>query len=58
VGHLFPAAAAIGFGLAERNFFTFKNFSNILYYATTYALLAAERPSSSSPEASTFRSAS
>jgi ribose transport system permease protein len=31
----------IAFGLAERNFFTFKNFSNILYYTTTYALLAA-----------------
>jgi ribose transport system permease protein len=31
----------IGFSLAERNFFAFKNFSNILYYSTTYALLAA-----------------
>jgi len=31
----------LGFGLLERNFFTFRNFSNILYYATVYALLAA-----------------
>ncbi len=31
----------IGFSFLERNFFAFKNFSNILYYATIYALLAA-----------------
>ena len=31
----------IGFSLVERNFFALKNFSNILYYSTTYALLAA-----------------
>jgi ribose/xylose/arabinose/galactoside ABC-type transport system permease subunit len=38
---LFLLLLLLGFGFLERNFFTFKNFSNILYYATTYALLAA-----------------
>ena len=38
---LFLLLMLIAFGLAERNFFAFKNFSNILYYSTTYALLAA-----------------
>jgi ribose/xylose/arabinose/galactoside ABC-type transport system permease subunit len=38
---LFLLLLLIGFSLAERNFFAFKNFSNILYYATVYALLAA-----------------
>ena len=30
----------VGFGLMGRNFFAVKNFSNILYYATIYLLLA------------------
>ncbi len=38
---LFMLLLLIGFSLAERRFFAFKNFSNILYYSTTYALLAA-----------------
>jgi ribose transport system permease protein len=31
----------IGFSFLERNFLSFRNFSNIFYYATIYALLAA-----------------
>jgi ribose/xylose/arabinose/galactoside ABC-type transport system permease subunit len=31
----------IAFSIVGRNFFSVKNFSNILYFATTYALLAA-----------------
>jgi ribose/xylose/arabinose/galactoside ABC-type transport system permease subunit len=38
---LFLLLLLVGFSLLERNFFSFKNYSNILYYATTYALLAA-----------------
>ncbi len=38
---LFLLLLMIGFSFLERNFFAFKNFSNILYYATVYALLAA-----------------
>jgi ribose/xylose/arabinose/galactoside ABC-type transport system permease subunit len=38
---LFLLLLLIGFSFLERNFFSFKNYSNILYYATTYALLAA-----------------
>lgn len=37
----FLLAMLIVFSLVGRNFFAFKNFSNILYFATTYALLAA-----------------
>jgi ribose transport system permease protein len=38
---IFLLLMLVAFSLAERNFFAFKNFSNILYYSTTYALLAA-----------------
>jgi ribose/xylose/arabinose/galactoside ABC-type transport system permease subunit len=38
---LFLLLLLAGFSFLERNFFSFKNYSNILYYATTYALLAA-----------------
>ena len=31
----------VGFSLGAPNFFAFKNFTNILYFSTTYALLAA-----------------
>jgi len=38
---LFLIILIVVFGFVGRNFFAFKNFSNILYYSTTYLLLAA-----------------
>ncbi len=38
---VFLLLLVVGFSFLERNFLSFKNFSNIFYYATIYALLAA-----------------